>query len=180
MNAQLSIRLFGLLTVALAAGQSGCCCLECIPFTHHTAPLKYVPPISAVTPRNPPCSYVDPMCYGFHATCWRSWPADCVPDCMHWYQHDALGPKGELPPLAPVPPVLDEPQTPPPAAPETPAEPQPQPQPQPEPDESSSLSPVRQAADYAALPPIITDRDVPAREHEHEGDIPYSSRRTAR
>ncbi|HUE72037.1 MAG TPA: hypothetical protein VMP01_14210 [Pirellulaceae bacterium] len=173
MNAQFPLRSFGLLALILAAGQSGCCCFECIP--HGTAPLKCVPPVSALTPRNPPCSYVDPMCYGYHATCWRSWPADCVPDCVEWYQHDALGPgKGELPSLAPLPPEPDQPQPAAPAAPEaTPVDPQP------EPAESSSLSPVRQAADYAALPPIITVRDVPIREPlPSQAEQPYSSRRS--
>ena len=174
MNAQIPLRSLGLVALILAAAQSGCCCFECISHTHHTAPLKYIPPISAVTPRNPPCSYVDPLCYGYHATCWRSWPTDCVPDCVEWYQHDAIGPgKEEVPSLAPMAPVPDQPQAPP-ATPEaTPAEPQP------EPAESSSLSPVRQAADYAALPPIITVRDVPIREPQStESGQFYSSRRS--
>jgi hypothetical protein len=129
MTAQASIRAasdhpvrlvaMAVVAVALAAGQGGCCCFECV--EHCTAPLHYIPPVSALTPRNPPCSYVDPMCYGYHGTCWRSWPVECdnARDCLQWCQQDALPlpAKGEsAPPLAPMPlPMQEQPPAPAPA-----------------------------------------------------------------
>ncbi|HZL90630.1 MAG TPA: hypothetical protein VFB96_19840 [Pirellulaceae bacterium] len=127
MNAQAAIhavcqrlpRLIALamLTVALGGSQGGCCCFECI--EHCTAPIKIIPPHSALEPRNPPCSYVEPLCYGYHSTCWRSWPADCdsARDCLDWYQQDPIPipDKGEaVPPVAPIP-MLEQPPAPTPA-----------------------------------------------------------------
>lgn len=181
-----------LLALVLAVGQSGCCCFEC--YEHCVAPIKIIPPKSALEPRNPPCSYVDPMCYGFHATCWRAWPAECnnLRDCAEWYQQDVIPYPGKdsfVPPMAPLPeaPLPAEP---------TPAEPAP-PEPQasirsflPEPPLSEPQFPVAQSesveppvqlvSDYAALPPIVRPNDLPASMPLDQQDTRgYSSRRTA-
>jgi hypothetical protein len=164
MNAQGSIQTAGdrlvrlvlltALTVALAGSQSGCCCLECIP--HCTAPLHYIPPRSALTPRNPPCSFVDPMCYGYHATCWRSWPAECdgARDCLEWCQQDAvpMPAKGEaIPPLAPMP-MPEQPQAPAPAPPASRTEPEP---------EDSAEAELPAGGEQAAPAPVIQVVDMP-------------------
>lgn len=169
--------------VALALGQSGCCCLEC--YEHCVAPIKIIPPKSALEPRNPPCSYVDPMCYGFHATCWRAWPAECANarDCAEWYQQDVIPYPGKepfVPPMAPLPP---EPQPPEPQAslpsvlPEPPlSQPQSERAQQPE-FADSQLQPV---SDYAALPPILSPGELPVSMRlEQQETAVYSSRRTA-
>lgn len=140
-----------MLAVALA-GSQGCCCFECI--EHCVAPLKIIPPKSALEPRNPPCGYVDPSCYGYHFTCWRAWPAECTAanDCDQWYQHDLLGPKDMQPvPAAPIPMAPD------PAATE-PAVPQPAP-----PADSESFRSLPRPAEQEALfePAGIQIREVP-------------------
>lgn len=156
------------LAAALVVSQSGCCCFEC--FQLGAAPLKVIPPKSALEPRNPPCSYIDPLCYGYHATCWRSWPAECdnARDCAHWYQQDVIEPadKGEtLLPMAPMPEA---------PAPTAPLQPTPADQPVPE---ESSDSQVRPASDYAALPPVFTPQDISAPERIPASSRPFSSRR---
>ena len=159
------------LAVLLAGSQSGCCCFECI--EHCVAPLHYLPPRSALTPRNPPCGYVDPLCYGYHATCWHSWPAECDGrDCLEWYQHDALPlpAKGDMSPsLAPMP-MPEQPQAP---APEPPAT-----QPQPEREDSSAL-PVEPQTEQVTLAPVIRAIDVPfpTQLENSESAPPHSSRR---
>ena len=145
-------RLAGLVMLAVAlAGSQGCCCFECI--EHCVAPLKIIPPKSALEPRNPPCGYVDPSCYGYHFTCWRAWPAECTAanDCDQWYQHDLLGPKDMQPvPAAPIP-----------MAPNPAVEPE-TPQPAP-PANSESLRSLPQPAEAEALfePAGIQIREVP-------------------
>lgn len=163
-----------LLTVVLAGSQSGCCCFECI--EHCTAPLHYIPPKSALTPRNPPCSYVDPLCYGYHSTCWRSWPAECdgARDCLEWYQQDMipLPAKGEIvPPLAPMP------------APEQPQAPAPTPdasQSRHEPDLEESSDRHLETASAQPPAPIIRAIDVPvsARLEATMNQPQHSSRRS--
>jgi hypothetical protein len=183
MNAQAStrtacdrlLRLFILaaLAVALAGSQGGCCCFECV--EHCVAPLHYVPPRSALTPRNPPCSYVDPMCYGFHATCWRSWPAECdgARDCLDWCQQDAfpIPAKGEIaPPVAPMPM---------PEQPRAPAPPAGQPKEEPAPEDTFDAQ-AQPAVEHAALAPVIRATDVPvsARLEATVSQSQYSSRRS--
>lgn len=105
----------------LAASFSGCCCLDCL--EHHTAMLKYVPHRSALKPRNPPCGYVEPSCYGYHATCWHTWPADCDPQRDCWLLNEAalplpgkgpnaVEPMPPMPPAAPMPAAPDNAPTP--------------------------------------------------------------------
>lgn len=170
------------MALALAVVQSGCCCLEC--YEHCVAPIKIIPPKSALEPRNPPCSYVDPMCYGYHATCWRAWPAECdnARDCAEWYQQDVIPYPGKepfVPPLAPVPadPMPPEPQA---SAPFVLPEP-PLSAPQFEQVNAEiAEAPAQPISDYAALPPILSPGELPVSMRlEQEGRTTYSSRRTA-
>lgn len=178
------------LVLALAVAQSGCCCFECI--EHCAAPLSYFPPRSALTPRNPPCGFVDPMCYGYHATCWRSWPEDCDQgrDCLDWCQQDALPlpAKGDMaPPMEPVPANPDQPAAPmpeapapmPPASPASPAPPPNEPEEEPALEESADAH-VRPAAELSPLAPIVSVKDLPesAELPASEGRPQRSARRT--
>ena len=43
------------------------------------APIRIVPYQSAIQPREQPCIFTDPCCYGYHATSWRAWSPGCDP-----------------------------------------------------------------------------------------------------